>query len=35
VAIAEEGLLRCPDAVLAHWASIVEEELAESEEERC
>jgi tetratricopeptide (TPR) repeat protein len=35
VALAEEGLLRSPDAVLAQWASIVEEELAESEQERC
>ena len=35
VAMAEEGLLRCPDAVLAQWATVVEEELAESEQERC
>ena len=35
VAVAEEGLLRCPDAVLAQWAGVVEEELAESERERC
>jgi tetratricopeptide (TPR) repeat protein len=35
VALAEEGLLRCPDAVLAQWATIVEEELEESEQERC
>jgi tetratricopeptide (TPR) repeat protein len=32
---AEEGLRRCPDAVLAQWASVVEEELAEAEQERC
>jgi tetratricopeptide (TPR) repeat protein len=35
VAMAEEGLLRCPDAVLAHWATVVEEELAEAEQDRC
>lgn len=35
VVLAEEGLLRCPDAVLAQWATVVEEELAESEQERC
>jgi tetratricopeptide (TPR) repeat protein len=35
LAAAEEGLARCPDAVLAHWAGIVEEELAEAEKERC
>lgn len=32
---AEEGLERCPDAVLAQWASVVEEELAEAQQERC
>jgi tetratricopeptide (TPR) repeat protein len=32
---AEEGLRRTPDAVLAEWASVVEQELAESEKERC
>lgn len=32
---AEEGLRRCADAVLAQWASVVEEELAEAERERC
>lgn len=32
---AEEGLRRTPDAVLADWASVVEQELAESEKERC
>jgi tetratricopeptide (TPR) repeat protein len=35
VAAAEEGLLRCPDAVLAQWATVVEEELAESERNEC
>lgn len=35
LAIAEEGLLRCPDAVLAQWASVVEEELFEAQQERC
>ena len=35
LALAEEGLLRAPDAVLAEWASVVEQELAESEKERC
>jgi tetratricopeptide (TPR) repeat protein len=35
VATAEEGLLRCPDAVLAQWATVVEEELAESERDEC
>jgi tetratricopeptide (TPR) repeat protein len=33
--VAEEGLSRCPDAILAQWASLVEEELAESEKEEC
>ncbi|HWX25490.1 MAG TPA: tetratricopeptide repeat protein [Vicinamibacteria bacterium] len=32
---AEEGLARSPDAILAQWASVVEEELAEAEKERC
>jgi tetratricopeptide (TPR) repeat protein len=35
LSVAEEGLERCPDAVLAQWASLVEEELAESEKEEC
>lgn len=35
LALAEEGLVRCPDGVLAQWASVVEEELAEAEKERC
>ena len=33
--VAEEGLARCHDSVLAQWASMVEEELAEAEQERC
>ena len=32
---AQEGLARCPDAVLAQWASVVEEELEEAQQERC
>jgi len=32
---AEEGLARTPDAVLAHWASAVEEELAQAQKEEC
>jgi tetratricopeptide (TPR) repeat protein len=35
VAMAEEGLARVPDAVLAEWAAVVEQELAEAEKERC
>lgn len=35
LAMAEEGLERCADAVLAQWASVVEEELADSQQERC
>jgi tetratricopeptide (TPR) repeat protein len=35
VAAAEEGLLRSPDAVLAQWATVVEEELAEAEKDEC
>ena len=35
LAVAEEGLGRCYDSVLAQWASTVEEELAEAERERC
>jgi tetratricopeptide (TPR) repeat protein len=35
LAIADEGLARCPDAVLAQWASQVEEELSEAEQEEC
>ncbi len=33
--VGEEGLARCYDAVLADWASTVEAELAEAEQERC
>jgi len=32
---AEEGLRRTPDAVLAQWASQVEDDLAQAERERC
>lgn len=32
---AEEGLSRTPDAILAQWASVVEEELAEAEKGEC
>lgn len=32
---AEQGLALCADAVLAQWASVVEEELEEAEQERC
>jgi tetratricopeptide (TPR) repeat protein len=35
LAVAEEGLRRTPDAVLAQWASQVEEEVARAERERC
>jgi tetratricopeptide (TPR) repeat protein len=35
LAVADEGLTRCPDAILAQWASLVEEELAEAEKEEC
>jgi tetratricopeptide (TPR) repeat protein len=35
LAAAEEGLARCPDAILAHWAQTVEEELARAQTERC
>jgi tetratricopeptide (TPR) repeat protein len=33
--MAEEGLRRTPDAVLAQWASQVEEDVARAEKERC
>ncbi len=33
--VAEEGLARVPDAILAQWAATVEEELAEAQKERC
>jgi tetratricopeptide (TPR) repeat protein len=35
LALAEEGLSRTSDAVLAEWASQVEQELAQAEQERC
>jgi tetratricopeptide (TPR) repeat protein len=35
LAVAEEGLQRVSDAVLAQWAGTIEEELAEAEKERC
>jgi tetratricopeptide (TPR) repeat protein len=35
LAAAEEGLARTPDAVLAEWATTVEQELALAERERC
>lgn len=35
LAIAERGLRRTPDAVLAQWAAQVEEDLARAERERC
>lgn len=35
LAAAEEGLRRTTDAVLAEWASVVEQELAAAEKERC
>lgn len=35
LAAAEQGLALCPDAVLAQWASVVEEELEEAQQDRC
>jgi tetratricopeptide (TPR) repeat protein len=35
LAVAEEGLSAIPDAVLAQYASLVEQELADAEKERC
>jgi tetratricopeptide (TPR) repeat protein len=35
VALAEEGLARMPDAVLAQWATQIEDELAAAEREEC
>jgi len=35
LALAEEGLRRTPDAVLAQWASQVEEDIVRAERERC
>jgi tetratricopeptide (TPR) repeat protein len=35
LAVAEEGLAAIPDAVLAQYASLVEQDLAEAEKEEC
>ena len=35
IAAAEEGLRRMPDAVLAQWATQIEEEMVAAERERC
>ncbi|HET7746593.1 MAG TPA: tetratricopeptide repeat protein [Vicinamibacteria bacterium] len=35
LAVAEEGLERAPDAILAQWATQVQDEYAESQKERC
>ena len=35
LAMAEEGLHRVPDAILANWAATVEDELAEAQKEEC
>ncbi|HUG55301.1 MAG TPA: hypothetical protein VMR21_16965 [Vicinamibacteria bacterium] len=35
IAVAEEGLARMPDAVLAQWASQIEEEMLAAEKEEC
>jgi tetratricopeptide (TPR) repeat protein len=35
IAVAEEGLARMPDAVLAQWATQIEDELAAAEKEEC
>jgi len=35
IAVAQEGLQRAPDAVLAQWATQVQDELIASEKERC
>jgi tetratricopeptide (TPR) repeat protein len=35
IAVAEEGLARMPDAVLAQWATQIEEELVAAQKERC
>jgi tetratricopeptide (TPR) repeat protein len=35
IAVAEEGLMRMPDAVLAQWATQIEDELVASEKEEC
>jgi tetratricopeptide (TPR) repeat protein len=33
--LADEGLARVPDAILADWAATLEEELAEAQKEEC
>jgi tetratricopeptide (TPR) repeat protein len=35
IAVAEEGLMRMPDAVLAQWATQIEDEMVASEKEEC
>ena len=35
IAMAEEGLQRAPDAILAQWATQVQDELIAAEKERC
>jgi tetratricopeptide (TPR) repeat protein len=35
IAMAEEGLRRAPDAILAQWATQVQDELIAAEKERC
>jgi tetratricopeptide (TPR) repeat protein len=35
IAVAEEGLERMPDAVLAQWATQIEDEMMEAEKEEC
>lgn len=35
IAAAEEGLQRAPDAILAQWATQVQDELVAAEKERC
>jgi tetratricopeptide (TPR) repeat protein len=35
IAVAEEGLQRAPDAILAQWATQVQDELLAAEKERC
>jgi hypothetical protein len=35
IAVAEEGLRRAPDAILAQWATQVQDELMAAEKERC
>jgi tetratricopeptide (TPR) repeat protein len=35
IALAEEGLHRMPDGVLAEWARVLEDDLVEAEKEEC